>query len=47
MAGQHTLAEPRLKVTHDDAYLHPITNVPIKYQLPVLLSLRDIAQTKF
>ena len=32
---------------HDDADLHPHTNIPTKYQLPKPYSLRDIAQTRF
>ena len=31
MAGAHTLAEPKLKVT-PCAHLHPLTNVPTKRQ---------------
>ena len=41
----------RSKVTsgsdHDVAQLHPLTNVPTKYQLPTPYSSRDIAQTRF
>ena len=32
---------------HDVAHLHPLTNVPSKYQLPTPHSFRDIAQTRF
>ena len=32
---------------HDVAYLHPLTNVPTKYQLPTPYGFRDIAQTRF
>ena len=32
---------------HDVAYLHPLTNVPTKYQLPTPYSFRDIARTRF
>ena len=39
----------RLKVKsrshHDDAHLHLLTNVPIKYQLPTPYSFGDIART--
>ena len=31
MAGEDTLAEPKLKVTHD-THLHTLTNVPTKCQ---------------
>ena len=31
----------------DTAHLHPLTNVPTKYQLPTPFSFRDIAQTRF
>ena len=42
MAGEHTLAQPKLKVTPT-----PPTNVPTKYQLPTPYGLRDIARTRF
>ena len=32
---------------YDVAHLHPLTNVPSKYQLPTPHSFRDIAQTRF
>ena len=32
---------------HDVAHLHPLTNVPTKYQLPTPYSFRDIAWTRF
>ena len=32
---------------HDVAHLHPLTNVPTKYQLPRPYSFRDIARTRF
>ena len=28
---------------HDDAHLHPLTNVPTKYQLAIPYNVRDIA----
>ena len=31
---------------HDVAHLHPLTNVPTKYELPTPYSFRDTAQTK-
>ena len=32
---------------HDFAHLHPLTNVPTKYQLPTPYGFRDTAQTRF
>ena len=32
---------------HDAAQLHPLTNVPTKYQLPTPYGFRDIARTRF
>ena len=32
---------------HDVADLHPLTNVPTKYQLPTPYGFRDIARTRF
>ena len=32
---------------HDVAHLHPLANVPTKYQLPTPYSFRDIARTRF
>ena len=32
---------------HDVAYLHPLTNVPTKHQLPTPYSFQDINWTKF
>ena len=32
---------------HDVAHLHPLTNVPAKYQLPTPYGCRDIARTRF
>ena len=44
-----TMARWKVKSrSHPDvAHLHPLTNVPIKYQLPAPYSLCDIAQTRF
>ena len=33
--------------SHHDTHLHPLTNVPIKYQLPTPYGFRDIARTRF
>ena len=32
---------------NDEAQLHPLTNVPTKYELPTPYSFRDMARTKF
>ena len=32
---------------HDTAHLHPLTNVPTKYQLPTPHGFQDIARTRF
>ena len=32
---------------HDVAHLHPLTNIPTKYQLPTPYGFRDIARTRF
>ena len=32
---------------HDVAHLHPLINVPTKYQLPTPYGFRDIARTRF
>ena len=32
---------------YDDAHLHPLTNVPTKYQLPIPYGFLDTAQTRF
>ena len=32
---------------HDVAHLHPLTNVPTKYQLPTSYAFQDIARTRF
>ena len=32
---------------HDATHLHPLTNVPTKYQLPTPYGFRDIARTRF
>ena len=32
---------------HDIAHLHPLTNIPTKYQLPTPYGFRDIARTRF
>ena len=44
-----TMARSKVKSRshHDVAHLHPLTNVPTKYQLPTPYSYRDIARTRF
>ena len=37
----------KLRSHHDVAHLHPLTNVPTKYQLPTPYGFRDIARTRF
>ena len=32
---------------YDVAHLHPLTNIPTKYQLPTPYSFRDIARIRF
>ena len=32
---------------HDNAHIHPLTNVPTKFQLSIPYGFRDIAQTRF
>ena len=42
-----TRSKVKSKSHHDGAHLHPLTNVPTKYQLPTPYSFRDIARTRF
>ena len=37
----------KLRSHHDIAHLHPLTNVPTKYELHTPYGFQDIAQTKF
>ena len=43
------MARSKVKLwSHQDvAQLHPLTNVPTKYQLPTPYGFRDIARTRF
>ena len=43
------MARPKVKSKsdHDVAHLHPLTNVPTKYQLPTPYGFRDIAGQDF
>ena len=40
-------AKVKSRSHHDAAHLHPLTNVPTKYQLPTPYGFRDIARTRF
>ena len=42
-----TRSKVKSRSHHDVARLHPLTNVPTKYQLPTPYSFRDIAWTRF
>ena len=45
--GQGHYAKVKSTSDHDVAQLHPLTNVPTKYQLPTPYGFRDIARTRF
>ena len=45
--GQGHYGKVKSRSYHDVAHLHPLTNVPTKYQLPTPYSFRDIARTRF
>ena len=45
--GQGHYDKVKSRSHHDVAHLHPLTNIPSKYQLPTPHSFRDIAQTRF
>ena len=45
--GQGHYDKVKSRSDHDVARLHPLTNVPTKYQLPTPYSFRDIARTRF
>ena len=42
-----TRSKVKSRSYHDVAHLHPLTNVPTKYQLPTPHAFRDIARTRF
>ena len=42
-----TRSKVKSRSHHDIAHLHPLTNVPTKYQLPTPNSFRDIVRTRF
>ena len=45
--GQGHYSKVKSRSDHDIAHLHPLTNVPTKYQLLTPYGFRDIAQTRF
>ena len=45
--GHYCKVKGQVKVRHDVAHLHPLTNVPAKYQLSTPNGFRDIARTRF
>ena len=45
--GQGHYDKVKSRSHHGVAHLHPLTNVPTKYQLPTPYGFRDIAQTRF
>ena len=45
--GQGHYDKVKSRSHHDVAHLHPLTNVPTKYQLLTPYGFRDIARTRF
>ena len=47
--SKETTARSKVKSRshHDVAHLHPLTNVPTRYQLPTPYGIRDIGQTRY
>ena len=45
--GQGHYDKVKSMSVHDVAHLHPLTNVPTKYELPIPYGFRDIARTRF
>ena len=45
--GQGHYDKVKSRSDHDVAHLHPVTNVPTKYQLPTPYGFRDIIRTRF
>ena len=45
--GQGQYGKVKSRSHHDVAHLHPLNNVPTKYQLPTPYDFRDIARTRF
>ena len=42
-----TRSKVKSRPDHDTAHLHPLANVPTKYQLPTPYGFQDIARTRF
>ena len=42
-----TRSKVKSRSDHDVVHLHPLTNVPTKYQLPTPYGFRDITRTRF
>ena len=45
--GQGPYGKVKLRSHHNVAYLDPLTNIPIKYQLSTPYGFQDIARTRF
>ena len=45
--GQGHYSKVKSRSGHDVAHLHPLTNVPTKYQLPTPYGFRDTGRTNF
>ena len=44
--GQGHYDKVKSRSDHDVGHLHPLTNVPTKYQLPTTYGFQDIARTR-
>ena len=45
--GHYGKVKVKSRSHHDVAHLHPLTNIPTKYQLPTPYGFQDIARTRF
>ena len=45
--GDYSKVKGHVKAHHYIAHLNTLTNIPIKYQLPICYGYQDIAQTRF
>ena len=45
--GHYSKVKGQSRSDHDVAHLHPLTNLPTKYQLATPCHFRDIARTRF
>ena len=45
--GHTARSKVKSRSHHDIVHLHPLTNVPTKYHLPIPYGLQDIARTNF